>query len=122
MESDFDTDAKRVYLSGLSYGGYGTWYLGSKRPDRFAALNPVVGYGHPDLTEPLAASRKPLWVFAGGRDSAVRVEYFYPGLQQLEAFGHEDVRFTIHADQGHDTWRRIYASKDLYEWLLKQSL
>lgn len=122
VQSHFKTDEKRAYLSGLSYGGYGTWYIGSRHAERFAALNPVVGYGHVDLVAPLAESQKPIWVFAGGRDTAVPVKYFYSSLQKLEELGHKDVRFTIHGDQGHDTWRRIYASEDLYSWFLEHSL
>lgn len=111
-------DPNRVYLTGVSYGGFGTWYLASRHPERFAAIAPVVGWGHPDLMPPLATRKMPIWVFAGGRDGVVRVRHFYPGLNQLEALGHDDVRFTVHEDRGHDVWRRIYAGQDLYDWLL----
>ncbi len=115
-------DPRRVYLTGLSYGGYGTWYLASRHPRRFAAIAPVVGWGHPDLMPALAGRRMPVWVFAGGRDSAVPVKYFYAGLNRLEELGHDDVRFTVHEDRGHDVWRRIYAGRDLYDWLLSHRL
>jgi pimeloyl-ACP methyl ester carboxylesterase len=95
-------DPSRQYLTGLSYGGFGTWYLASKHPERFAAIVPVVGYGHPDLMPPIAAAKIPIWCFAGGRDGGVQVKYFYPGLNRLEALGHHDLRFTIEADMGHD--------------------
>ncbi len=114
-------DPDRVYLTGLSYGGYGTWTLASRHPQRFAAIAPVVGWGHPDLMPPLAARRMPLWVFAGGRDSGVPVKYFFAGLNALEQLGHEDVRFTVHQDRGHDVWKRVYAGQDLYRWLLSHS-
>lgn len=116
------TDPRRVYLTGLSYGGFGTWYLASRHPERFAAIAPVVGWGHPDLMAPLAERRMPVWAFAGGRDPVVRVKYFYPGLDKLEKLGHDDVRFTVHEDRGHDVWRRIYAGRDLYDWLLSHRL
>jgi predicted peptidase len=118
----YRTDPERIYLTGLSYGGYGTWYLASRHPRRFAAIAPVVGWGHPDLMPPLAARRMPLWVFAGGRDGAVAVKYFFAGLKKLEQLGHEDVRFTIHEDRGHDVWKRVYGGQDLYDWLLSHSL
>ena len=118
----FSIDRERVYLTGLSYGGFGTWYLASRHPRRFAAIAPVVGWGHPDLMAPLAERRMPIWVFAGGRDKAVEVEYFYSGLNELERLGHREVRFTIHEDAGHDAWKRIYAGRDLYDWLLTHSL
>jgi predicted peptidase len=114
-------DAKRVYLTGLSYGGMGTWYLASKHPEKFAAIAPVVGYGTVSMAPALAAAKLPMWVFAGGRDDTVKVRYFYPLLNELEKLGHPDVRFTIEADMGHDTWIRVYAGQDLYTWLLSHS-
>lgn len=122
VKSEFRTDHQRVYLTGLSYGGFGTWYMASQHPDKFAAIAPVVGWGHPDLMEPIADRELPLWAFAGGRDTAVEARYFYPGLNKLEALGHPDVRFTIHEDMAHDTWTRVYRSADLYRWLLEHSL
>ena len=114
-------DPRRVYLTGLSYGGMGTWYLAAKHPDKFAAIAPVVGYGTPSMAPALAGAKMPLWVFAGGRDTTVPVKYFYPLLNKLEELGHPDVRFTIEADMGHDTWIRVYAGQDLYTWLLAHS-
>ncbi len=118
----YRADPGRVYLTGLSYGGFGTWYLASRHPRRFAAIAPVVGWGHPDLMPALAARQMPLWVFGGGRDQTVLVKYFFTGLNKLEELGHEDVRFTVHEDRGHDVWRRIYAGRDLYDWLLSHRL
>jgi predicted peptidase len=111
-------DPSRQYLSGVSYGGFGTWYLASKYPDRFAAIAPVVGYAHPDLIPPIAAAHLPIWCFAGGRDNAVKLEYFYAAFNRLEALGHDDFRFTVEADMGHDVWARVYAGDDVYTWML----
>lgn len=118
----FRVDSRRVYLTGLSYGGFSTWYLASRHPERFAAIAPIVGWGHPDLMAPLARRRMPIWVFAGGRDDAVPVQYFYAGLNELERLGHREVRFTVEEDMGHDVWRRVYAGNDLYDWMLSQRL
>lgn len=120
VESQYTVDPERVYLTGLSYGGFGTWYMASKHPEKFAAIAPVVGWGHPELMAPIAEHQLPLWVFAGGRDSAVEAKYFYPGLNELEQLGHQEVRFTNHEDMAHDAWTRVYQSDDLYHWLLKQ--
>jgi pimeloyl-ACP methyl ester carboxylesterase len=122
VERQFRTDKNRYYLTGLSYGGFGTWYLASRHPQRFAAIAPVVGWGHPDLMAPIAASQTPVWAFAGGRDQAVEVQYFYAGLNRLEELGHQDVRFTVHEDMRHDAWVRVYDSADFYNWLLSHSL
>jgi predicted peptidase len=122
VSEEFRTDEQRVYITGLSYGGFGTWYMASRHPEKFAAMAPVVGWGHPQLVEPIAQHKVPVWAFAGGRDPVVPVQYFYPGLNKLEALGHNQVRFTTHEDMGHDAWRRVYRSQDLYEWLLEHSL
>lgn len=114
-------DAKRLYLTGLSLGGEGSWVLGAAHPERFAAIAPVVGYGPPSAAPGLAAARMPIWAFAGGRDPADPVKYFYPILNELEKLGHTGVRFTIEADLGHDAWMRVYAGQDLYTWFLKHS-
>lgn len=115
-------DADRIYLTGLSYGGYGTWHVGAKFPERFAAMAPVVGHGHIDHAAPLAAARMPIWQWAGGRDTVVPVRYFYEVFNELERLGHRDVRFTIEADMGHDAWVRAYQSDALYQWLLDKRL
>ena len=107
--SAFKGDPKRVYLTGLSRGGRGTWYLAAMHPEKFAAIAPIVGYGMPAMAQVLVEAKMPMWVFAGGRDPVVPVKHFYPLLNKLEELGHPDVRFTIEADMGHDTWIRVYA-------------
>jgi predicted peptidase len=118
VQRSYRTDTQRLYLTGLSYGGFGTWYMASKHPDLFAAAVPVVGWGHPDLMAPIAKANLPVWAFAGGRDTSVPKKFFYAGINKLEELGDSEVLFTVHEDLGHDAWKRIYASKDLYEWLL----
>lgn len=118
---EYNGDSKRLYLSGLSYGGFGTWYMASKHPNLFAAINPVVGWGHPDFMPPIAEAKIPVWAFAGGRDYVVQTQYFFEGLNKLEELGHEHVRFTVHEDMNHDAWRRVYKGQDLYDWFLEHS-
>ncbi|HEV8077328.1 MAG TPA: prolyl oligopeptidase family serine peptidase, partial [Marinobacter sp.] len=120
IHKDYNADPKRLYLTGLSYGGFGTWWMASKHPELFAAIAPVVGWGHPNLMGPIAKAQIPVWQFAGGRDPTVPITYFYPGLNRLEQLGHPRVRFTNHEDMGHDAWRRVYSSDDFYQWLLQQ--
>lgn len=115
---DYQADKSRVYLTGLSLGGFATWYLASRHPDYFAAIAPVVGWGHPDLMEPIAKAQIPVWAFAGGMDPVVQKKYFYAGINKLRALGCPEVRFSIEEDLGHDTWRRVYGGEDLYAWLL----
>lgn len=119
--ADFKGDPDRVYLTGLSTGGFGTWYLAGKHADRFAAIAPISAFCHPDLVPPIAQARLPVWVFTGGRDPYFKQPFFYPSLNQLETLGDPEVRFTILADMGHDAWTRVYAGQDIYEWLLKHT-
>ena len=114
-------DARRVYVTGLSRGGFGSWHFAARHPEKVAALVPVVGFGHPDLAEPIAKAKLPLWQFAGGRDPSVPVRQMYPLLNRLEALGHPQVRFTVHADLGHFTWVRVYGGQDVYTWMLSHS-
>lgn len=114
-------DPKRLYVTGLSYGGFGAWYVAAKNPEKFAAAAPVVGFGTVAQAAPIAQAKLPLWVFAGGRDRVVPVKHFYPALNELERLGHPDVRFTIESDLGHDMWMRVYGGEDLYRWLLSHS-
>ena len=116
---DYRADPERLYLTGLSYGGFGTWYMASKHPHMFAAASPVVGWGHPDLMEPIANQNIPIWAISGGRDNVVEKKYFLAGVNRLEELGHTNLRYTIHEDMGHDTWKRVYAGDDLYQWFLE---
>ncbi len=116
--AQYHGDPGRVYLTGLSYGANGTWYMASKHPDIWAAINPIVGSGHPDLMPPIAEHQIPVWCFAGGRDPVYPLKFYYEGLNRLEALGDKEVLFTVHEDMGHDTWKRVYAGEDVYAWLL----
>lgn len=119
VDQRFAIDPDRVYLTGISYGGFGTWYMAARHPERFAAIAPVVGYGHPAGVDPIAEHELPVWCFAGGRDRVVEPRYFYPTMNRLEELGHDNIRFTIHEDMGHDTWVRVYKGRDLYDWFLE---
>lgn len=111
-------DDAQVYLTGLSYGGFGTWYLGSRFPQVWAGLVPIAGWGHPEFMDQIARQKIGVWAFAGGRDPVIKVEHFYPGINALEKLGHKDVQFTVHEDMGHDVWKRVYAGEDVYSWML----
>lgn len=118
VSTNFNVDSDKTYLTGMSYGGFGTWFMASKHPEKFAAIAPVVGWGHPDFMAPIAEQKLPVWQFAGGRDSAIDIQYFYAGIEKLRQLGHENVRFTVHEEMNHDTWTRVYSSDDFYQWLL----
>ncbi|MDE0107058.1 MAG: dienelactone hydrolase family protein [Bryobacterales bacterium] len=116
--SEFRSDQDRVYLTGLSFGGAGTWHLAMADPDRWAAVAPICGPGVPSRVDRIADAKLPVWVFQGGRDTVVRPERVLETVVALEAAGHPDVRFTVHEDLGHNVWTRVYEGWDLYAWLL----
>ena len=113
--NEYRGDVDRVYLTGLSYGGYGTWYMAMHHPDRFAAVAPICGAGPPDLAHKIG--QLPVWLFQGGRDSVVRPEWALATAEALDLAG-GDVRVTVHEDLSHDSWTRVYQGKDLYDWFL----
>jgi len=122
VKAQYHVDKNRIYLTGLSYGGFGTWHMASVHPNLFAAIAPIVGWGHPSLMKPIADANIPVWAFSGGRDRVVPTTYFYPGINELEKLGDTRVRFTVEEDMGHDTWKRVYSGDDIYHWFLHYQL
>ncbi|MEX2213528.1 MAG: PHB depolymerase family esterase [Phycisphaeraceae bacterium] len=110
-------DTDRLYCTGLSMGGFGTWALCTKYPQLFAAAVPICGGGNPQTVK--AMKGVPTWVFHGDKDTAVKLEQSQSMVDALKEAGGE-VTFTIYENVGHDSWVRAYNSKELYEWLLKQ--
>ncbi|MFN8465919.1 MAG: prolyl oligopeptidase family serine peptidase [Caldilineaceae bacterium] len=117
----YRTDPDRVYLTGLSYGGHGTWHMAATFPERWAAIAPFCGDANEAQMAAIARQGLPVWMFQGGRDRVVKPEWAYDLANALERAGHPSVRFTVHEDLGHDCWTRVYAGQDLYSWLLEQS-
>lgn len=120
-------DRKRVYLTGLSMGGFGAWRLAIAEPQRFAALAPICGGGDVlpiFLAEPArerALRSLPVWAFHGAHDEIVPVSESERMVGALRRAGATDVRLTVYADAGHDSWTETYNNPKLYEWLLSHS-
>jgi predicted peptidase len=110
-------DADRVYLTGLSMGGYATWHLAAAHPERFAAAAPVCGGGESRRAGRL--QRLPVWAFHGGKDPVVPLAATREMVDALERIG-APVRFTVYPGVGHDAWTRTYADWELYRWFLEQ--
>jgi predicted peptidase len=116
LESRYSIDRNRVYVTGLSMGGFGTWSLIAAEPDRFAAAVPVCGHSHPNGAQP--ASRVPTWIFVGDRDHVGLVGNSRGMVNSLQAMN-ADVKFTLYSGVGHDSWTQTYATPELYEWMLR---
>jgi predicted peptidase len=108
-------DRQRIYLTGLSMGGYGTWSLAMAYPDTFAALAPVCGGGDPGRVGRI--KHLPIWVFHGAKDDIVPFEESESMVKALRRAGN-DVRFTVYPDARHDSWTETYNNPRLYEWFL----
>jgi predicted peptidase len=132
----YATDPDRVYLTGISMGGNGAWYLAYRHPDRFAAVAPICGWveSHPHFSrgqvvpgqdgEPFQALAQrlagvPIWIFHGDADTAVPVEQSRRAAAALEAAG-ADVRYTELPGVGHNSWDPAYQSSELSHWLFQQ--
>jgi predicted peptidase len=113
-------DPRRVYLTGMSMGGYGTWHMAAKYPQRFAAIAPICGggpwmYGIYDHLDEL--HHIPAWVFHGAKDRVVPPRESKRLVKALTACG-ADVRFTLYPEAKHDSWTETYNNPELYTWFL----
>jgi len=109
-------DPARLYLLGLSMGGYGVWDAASRQPERFAAVVPICG-GAADAVAPgLCATGLPVWVFHGAQDDVVPVERSRRIVAALRGCGGK-VRYTEYAEVGHDAWTRALQEPELLPWL-----
>ena len=108
-------DPDRVYVTGLSMGGYGTYRLVAAHPERFAAIVAICGGGESEMAGPL--SRVPIWAFHGAKDTVVPLAIGQKMVDDIKQAG-GDVKFTVYPDVGHDSWKRAYANQEIYDWLL----
>ena len=119
ITTGFNVDEKRIYLTGLSMGGYGTWHLASARPGKFAAIAPICGGGNPNQARALVNT--PVWAFHGAKDNVVSLEESERMVNALQARG-GNVKLTVYPEADHDSWTVTYANPELYSWLLSHSL
>lgn len=108
-------DEDRVYLTGLSRGGYGTWNFACAHPERFAAIAPISGGGYPDAARRL--KNVAVWAFHGAKDDVIPISESKRMVDALKACG-GDVRFTIYPEANHDAWTETHGNPELYSWFL----
>lgn len=111
-------DKTRLYLTGLSLGGMGTWDLAARHPDWFAAIAPICG--PVDAANAPKLKHIPIWVFHGEQDPHVPIAESIDMVEALQREG-ADVRFTIYPDGGHNVWDDTYSDPELYEWFLSHN-
>ena len=111
-------DPDRVYVTGLSMGGFGTWALCAKEPERFAAAVPICGGG--DVTKAARLVDLPIRVFHGAKDTVVTPDYSQKMVDAIRAAGGTRVELTVYPEANHDSWTETYANDDVAKWLLSQ--
>jgi predicted peptidase len=114
----FRIDHDRVYLTGYSMGGFGTFETAMEYPERFAAIVPVAGGGEPSKADKLQTVST--WVFHGENDVSVPVPSSALVVERMRALGHKDVKMTTFLNTGHGIVKDVYSDTDLYEWLLSK--
>ncbi|GMW03032.1 MAG: phospholipase [Candidatus Hydrogenedentota bacterium] len=114
---DYSIDKNRIYLTGLSMGGYGTWSFGAEHPEYFAALLPVCGGGDPAKAASLATI--PIRVYHGASDSVVAPEKSREMVDAVKAAGGK-IEYTEYPGVDHNSWDQTYGDPEVIAWLLSQ--
>ncbi len=115
--SGFHADPQRVVVTGLSMGGFGSWTLTARHPNRFAAAVPICGGGDPDSAEKLKSV--PFWVFHGAKDFGVPLKLSEDMVAAVQKVG-GSAKLTVYPEAEHDSWTETYKNEAIYDWLLAQ--
>jgi predicted peptidase len=111
-------DPDRIYLTGLSMGGFGTWSWACTYPDRFAAIAPVCGGGDNQFADEI--NNVPVWAFHGQEDPVVPARRTIEMVEAINQNG-GNAKMTIYPGVGHDSWKQAYSGGELYNWLLSHT-
>lgn len=114
-----NVDKERVYITGLSMGGRGTWQVAGAMAEEVAAIAPICGPSDVSVVEKIA--HLPIWVFHGAKDPTVKISHSEEMVKLLKEKGNE-AKFTIYPEAMHDSWTETYDNEDLYQWLLSHKL
>lgn len=114
----YNVDESRIYLTGLSMGGFGSWAIGCKHPERFAAIVPICGGGQPYVAGNLRDV--PVWAFHGGKDSVVPLKESEEMVDAVNRAG-GNAKLTVYPEVDHDSWTETYNNEEVYTWMLSNS-
>jgi predicted peptidase len=129
VSASYRVDSQRVYLTGLSMGGFGTWSLALAHPERFAAAAPICGggellhvllaqHGFTSPAKTKALKGLPIWAFHGAKDTVVPPGESERMIQALEGLGAGEVKLTVYPEATHNAWTQTYSNPEFYQWLL----
>lgn len=119
LASRYDVDTDRLYIMGLSMGGYGSWDAICRWPGRFAAAVPICGGGDPAQAEVIKDT--PIWAFHGEADPVVSVDLTRAMIQAIKDAGGEP-KYTEYPGVGHNSWSPAFAEPELLTWMTSKSL
>lgn len=117
-KKEYKIDAARIYLTGLSMGGFGSWQLAAKHPELWAAVAPICGGGNP--ADAPKIKDLPIWNFHGDKDTAVPIKKSDEMIEAVKAAGGMP-KYTIYPGVGHNSWDKAYREEKLWEWFLQHS-
>jgi predicted peptidase len=115
--NSYAIDPSRVYVTGLSMGGTGTWELAKRSPGLITAIAPICGRG--SVMNICNLEEMPVWVFHGAKDKIVPLQYSTFMVDKLKECG-GNAKLTVYPDKEHDSWTETYENPRLYEWFLEQ--
>ena len=120
IQKENNIDSSRIYLTGLSMGAWGAWNLAFAQPEMFAAFVPIAGFvDRVPMIENCKIKDIPIRMFHGLLDDVVNVDYSISMYKKLKNCN-KDIELTIFDDANHDSWSRVYDSKEIYDWMLQQ--
>jgi predicted peptidase len=119
IESRYDIDTDRVYLTGLSMGGFGSWAVASRYPERFAAMAPICGGIEPFFAQNF--KDLPIWAFHGAKDQIVPLSNSAEIVEEIKKLG-GDAKLTVYPEVEHGGWTVTYENPRLYEWFLEHRI
>lgn len=121
LRASYRIDSSRIYLTGLSLGGYGTWDWALKRPDLFAAIVPVAANSENKAADPCVLKDMPIWAFHGDQDDVVDPLAGFAIVRAIDACkGSVRPRMTIYPQMTHGSWEPAYDDPAMWRWLLEQ--
>ncbi len=126
IQREYKVDANRIYLTGLSMGGFGTWSLLVNHPEKWAAAAPICGGGSvigvqlASAAKLRALKKLPVHAYHGAKDDVVPARESERMIEALERAGCRKARLTLYPEADHDSWRQTYADERFHEWLLAQ--
>jgi predicted peptidase len=129
LKATLPIDECRIYLTGNSMGGYGSWMWGGSNPEHFAAIAPIVGgigpAGPKDITDELTEwatnlAKIPVYAFAGGNDKVVPADRSETMVKEIKKAGGKLAKLKVYPNEGHNASRAVFKEREYFDWMFEQ--